>query len=274
MMTRFIATAAVLLMGCKGGGDPLEEPGDIAGWANSASAFGVYSVAHEPLAFSNDAFSFADPDCPATSDDGTTVVITGGCTDSEDRAWDGEVEVVRRDDGWSLTFDGFGDDRFNGMARVSGTFEMDELGEDMHSFDADFDRDGGIESHTTYSGTVAGGYEGPTVWSGSGTVTRDGITINSGTVEAETVDQLRDDEVCPGEGVSGTTTMISDEHTVVITYDGDTACDDDDAARWSLDGEDQGLVKGVTCSAGGPASAASALLVLLLALPLRRRRTS
>ena len=271
-MTRSIAVAALLAAACKSGGDPLERPEDIAGWANSASAFGVYTLAHEPLAFTNDTFSFADPDCPATRDDGTTVVITGACTDADGRAWDGEVDVARREGGWSLTFDGFGDDRFGGMARVTGTFEVDEQRENMHSFDADLERDGGIESSITYSGTVEGGYEGPTVWNGSGHVSRDGITINSGAVDADTVDQLRDADVCPGEGVSGTTTMVSDEHTVVITYDGDTACDDEDAARWSRDGEDQGLVNGVTCSAGSPAGAGCALLVFLLVLPLRRRR--
>ena len=271
MMTRSLA-ALLLALGCGGGGDPLEDADHIAGWANASSAFGVYTIAHEPLAFANQAFSFNDPGCPATSDDGTTVVITGECEDSEGRAWAGEVTVLRRAGGWSLTFDGFGDDRWSGMARVTGSFEVDEEGDSFHSFEADVDIDSGIESHTAYSGTVEGGYQGPTVWNGSGRVSRDGITINSGSVDAETVDQVRDGELCPGEGVSGTTTMVSPEHEVVISYDGDTDCDEDDAARWSLDGEDQGLVTGVTCSAGGPAGAGSALLLLLLAVSLRRRR--
>ena len=273
MVTRRMAAAILLLaLGCGGSGDPLENADEVAGWANSASALGVYTLAHEPLGFANGAFAFSDPDCPATSDDGTTVVITGGCEDTDGRAWDGEVAVVREGAGWSMTFDRFGDDRFGGMARVSGRFDLTEEADDLHSFEADIQRDGGIESRIVYSGTVAGGYEGPTVWNGSGSVSRDGITINSGAVDAETVDQVRDNELCPGEGVSGTTTMTSDEHTVVISYDGDTDCDDDDAARWSRDGEEQGLVTGVTCSAGGPAGFAAALLVLAIALPLRRRR--
>ncbi len=272
MVTRLISVAALVAVGCGGGGDPLESSDDVAGWANSASALGVYTLAHEPLGFANGAFTFADPDCPATSDDDTTVIITGGCEDSQGRAWDGEVAVARRAGGWSLTFDGFGDDRFGGMARVTGSFEVDQQSDDLHAFDADLQRDGGIETRILYSGTVAGGYDGPTVWNGSGSVSRDGVTINSGAVDAETVDQVRDDEVCPGEGVSGTTIMTSDSHTVVISYDGDTDCDDDDAARWSLDGEDQGLVTGVTCSTGGPAATGSAFLVLIAAAALRRRR--
>lgn len=271
-MTRSIATAVVLALGCGRGGDPLEEAEHIAGWANASSAFGVYSLAHEPLGVANQAFSFDDPACPTVSDDGTTVVVTGGCEDSDGRAWAGEVTVLRRDDGWDLDFDGFGDDRFGGMARTSGIFELDELGEDAYSFLAYLDRDGGIESHISYSGRVEGGYDGPTVWNGSGSVSRDGVVINSGEIDAETVNQVRDNEVCPGEGVSGTTTMTSPEHTVVITYDGESDCDDDDAARWSLDGEDQGLVTGVTCSAGGPAGPFAALLVLLLALAISRGR--
>ena len=270
-MTRSLA-ALLLALGCGGGGDPLEDAQHIAGWANSSSAFGVYTMAHEPLAFANQAFSFNDPSCPATSDDGTTVVITGGCEDSEGRAWAGEVTVQRRDGGWDLDLHGFGDDRFGGMARTSGRFEFNELGETAYSFLAYLDRDGGIESHISYNGRVEGGYQGPTVWNGRGSVSRDGVVINSGEIDAETVDQVRDDELCPGEGVSGTTTMVSSAHTVVISYDGETDCDEDDAARWSLDGEDKGLVTGVTCSAGGPAGAGAALLVFLLAASLPRRR--
>ena len=272
MVTRLIIlTCPLLVIACGGGGDPFEDGEDVAGWANSASAFGVYSLAHEPLGFSNEAFTFADAACPATSDDGTTVVISGGCEDSDGRAWDGEVTVVRREGGWSLTFDGFGDDRFGGMALVTGSFEVDRQAEDLHSFDADLERSGGIETRIVYSGTVTGGYQGPTVWNGSGSVSRDGITINSGAVNAVTDDQLRDNEICPGEGVSGSTTLTSDEHTVVVTYDGDTDCDEDDSARWSRDGEDQGLVQGVTCSASGPAGGgAPAALLVLLALAISR----
>lgn len=262
--------AALLTTGCGGGGDPLERPEDIAGWANAASALGVYTSAHEPLGLANGAFAYPDPACPASEDDGTTLVITGGCTDSSERTFDGEVTVARGEGRWTLTFDAFGDDRFGGMARVSGTFTVVEEGQDLYSFAADLDGDGGIETRTRYSGTVAGGYQTTTVWNGSGTIAREGITINSGAVDAETVDQRRDDDVCPGEGLSGTTSMTSDEHTVVIAYDGETDCDEDDAARWSLDGEDQGLVSGVTCSAGGSAGATGALLLLLLALWLRR----
>lgn len=272
MMTRAIPAAALLALGCGGGGDPLENDDDVAGWANASSALGVYTLAHEPLAFANEAFDFNDPDCPTISDDGTTVVITGRCEDSEGRTWAGEVTVLRREGGWSLTLDVFGDDRFGGMARTTGSFEVDEEGEGFHSFEADLDRDGGIETRIVYSGTVEGGYQGPTVWNGSGRVSRDGVVINSGSVDAETVDQLRDNEICPGQGISGTTIMTSDAHTVVISYDGDTDCDEDDAARWSRDGEDQGLVTGVTCAAGGPAGAFAGLLVLLVAAALRRGR--
>lgn len=269
MVTRLIP-AALLAAACGGGGDPFEDGDDVAGWANAASAVGVFTIAHEPLGLANGAYGFPDPACPAADDDGTTLVLTGGCEDSSGRGWEGQVTVLRREDGWSLTFDGFGDDRFGGMARVTGTFEIDRVAEDLHSFEADVDRDGGVETRIVYSGTVAGGYEGPTVWNGAGRVSRDGVTIHSGAVDAETVDQVRDDDACPGEGMSGTTTMSSDEHTVVISYDGETDCDQEDAARWSLDGEDQGLVEGVTCAAGGSAGGAPALLVLVALLRARR----
>lgn len=275
MRLRSLAVAAGLLSaGCAAeGGDPLERPEDIAGWVNEASALGVYSNAHEPLGVANGAFTYVDPACPATADDGTLFVVTGDCQDARGRTWAGEVTVTRGEGSWRLDFDGFGDDRFGGMAALSGSFTIEEQGEDLHAFEADLERDGGIVTRIRYSGTVAGGYDRETVWNGAGTVTRRGVTINSGSVHAETVDQRRDDEVCAGEGLSGTTSMTSEEHTVVVTYDGATDCDDDDAARWSLDGADQGLVTGVTCSAAGPAGTGPALLLLLaLALLTPRRR--
>jgi hypothetical protein len=106
-------------------------------------------------------------------------------------------------------------------------------------------------------------------WSGSGTITRDGDFFSGGTIVAHTESQLRDNDICPGEGVSGTTTMKSDRHVVAISYDGAVACDDAHSARWSLDGTDQGLVSGVTCSAGGPGGAA--LIVVMTFVPLVRR---
>jgi hypothetical protein len=69
--------------------------------------------------------------------------------------------------------------------------------------------------------------------------------------------------------------MVSNEHTVVITYDGATDCDDDDSARWSRDGEDQGLVAGVTCSLGGGQTTCAGTIALVVAVILlagRRRR--
>jgi MYXO-CTERM domain-containing protein len=267
--------AGFLVAGCSGGaGDPLERPEDIAGWANESSALGVYSNAHEPLGLASGAFTYPDPDCPATADDGSALVVTGGCTDATGRTWAGEATVLRGEGRWDVSFDRFGDDRFGGMARLSGSFTLEEQGEDLHAFDADLERDGGIVSRIRYLGSVAGGYGGETVWNGSGTVTRRGVTINAGSVHAETIDERRDDDVCPGEGLSGTTSMTSAEHTVLVTYDGASDCDDDDAARWSLDGVDQGLVTGITCSAGGPTGTGTgaALLLLLVAGALGGRR--
>ena len=65
------AVAGVLaLVGCQH--DPLSDPAQIAAWANAASALGVFTHGYEPLAFADGQLSFADPECPVTSDDGTT----------------------------------------------------------------------------------------------------------------------------------------------------------------------------------------------------------
>jgi hypothetical protein len=279
-LSRSACAFAVLLCACQG--DPLESADDVAGWANTASALAVYTHGYEPLAFADGEISFDDPTCPATTDDGMTVTIAGdGCESSEGEFWFGSATVVRTPGRWILTLDTYGKGQdAAGSSRTTGIFDVIELDVDRYSFDVDLYQNGGIDTDIVYSGTVEGTYDGPTVWNGEGSVRREGVTIDSGTVEAVTVDQLRDNDICPGEGVSGTTTLVSDEHTVVITYDGATDCDDDSAARWSLDGADQGLVTGVVCAIGAPSGrrgegGAGTLLIplaLLGLLGLRSRR--
>ena len=267
---------ALCLAAC--GGDPLDEPDDIAGWAVSASALGAFAEFYEPLAFADGNLPLADTDCPATDDDGTTVTMVGdGCEDSTGATWLGSATVVRGDDG-SRTVELADYDKAEDLgfsATVTGTMEVVQLAENEHSFEIDAHQEGGIDKDVTYSGTVEGGYTGRTVWNGSGTIARDGLVIDSGTIEATTVDQVRDNDVCGGEGISGTTTMVSEAHTVVIEYDGETDCDGDESARWSRDGEDQGLVAGVTCSlaGGGPGTWVSVLAIALaVGVASRRRR--
>jgi MYXO-CTERM domain-containing protein len=121
-----------------------------------------------------------------------------------------------------------------------------------------------------------GDYGQPTVFSGWGTVTRSGGFAPNGTADVSTVDQLFDQGVCLNESVSGQTTIEVDGHDIIVTYDGETDCDADEAARWSLDGEDQGLVQnlGSTCAvtSGGRAGLLWVLMLLGLGAVRSRRR--
>lgn len=261
-----------LLAACSGG-DPLEDDDVIAGWANASSAMGAYEVAREPVAFADGKHQYDDPACPLTSNDGTMATVSGGCTDSKGRVWTGTATVVRGGGGAKMvTFEEFGNDGFGGASKTSGTVAVAELAADRHTFEVDTVMRGGITTDVRYSGSVVGTYDtAATTWNGSGTISRDGDFYKGGTVEAVTVDQVRDD-ACPGEGFSGTTTVTSDEHVVVITYDGATACDPDHSARWSRDGKDRGLVTGVTCNSAGGSSGAAIVLAAIALIGRRRHR--
>lgn len=272
---------AVFAGACGRNADPLSNPEQIAGWANSASSLGVFTRAYDALAFTDGELAFEDPGCPARADDGTTATLDGDCTDSRGTAWSGSATIVRTaDNGRDVTLSNYGRASDPELASfVSGTVAVREIGPDEFSFAVDVRESGGIETDIQYDGTVAGSYDGPTLWNGSGTVARDSVVIDSGSVSVETVDQLRDNDICAGQGISGFTRLVSPEHEVVVTYDGVTDCDDNDAARWSLDGEDQGLIEGVACSASGSNRGAWWWAVLLLVLwvsvaarPRRRRR--
>jgi uncharacterized protein (TIGR03382 family) len=106
-------------------------------------------------------------------------------------------------------------------------------------------------------------------WSGKGWIG----SASSGKLEVSTVDQILDSETCQHESLSGSTTFKAGKSTVVVTYDGATDCDEDSTAHWSLNGQDQGEMAGIGCSAGGGGMglAWGALVALLPLLPRRRR---
>ncbi len=264
--------ALITVLGACADEDPLDDSSQIAGWANASSAIGAFEVAREPVAFADGSHRYADPACPMTSQDATTTTLVGGCTDSDGRAWTGRATIVRESIGRRvLTLDGFGNDAFLGAVASTGTVTIDQVATDHHRFEISVVTRGGITSMIEYEGTVVGSYATRTTWNGTGTITRNGDYFVGGGIAATTVDQVRDNTACPGEGWSGTTEMASASNVVVITYDGETACDSAHGARWSRNGEDQGVVTGVTCSAGGPSGG---VLVIIAAVSiLGRRRT-
>jgi hypothetical protein len=246
-MARRLAWALVVVPTCLGCGsdDPFEPTppfslkSDVKVWANSASAVGVYVHAYEAIGVADGALTFGDPACPTTSDDGTTLTITGGCTDSSDREWTGEATVVRDGGERTLTLDAFDGNE--------GTVVVRETGESTNEFVANLVI-GGVTT-IDYEGSVEGGYEGRTTWNGNGRVERDGVFSPNGSVEATTVDQVLDD-ACSGQAYSGATTLQAGDDTAVVTYDGATDCDDEQNARLSVNGKDRGLVSGISCTMG------------------------
>lgn len=269
---------SVLFFGCSDDGTTdLDNPDHVREWANAASALAVFSNAYSSVATVDTGDDFGSGGCPTVEDDGTTVVVTGGCTQSGSNVeWHGSATIVRTANGYEATFDGYGaGPEGEGANELTGTFIVETTADDTHTFVADYKWGGLIEVDVNYTGNVVGGYTGPTLWNGTGAITRSGFTDASGTVTATTVDQLRDNDQCNGESLSGTTTIVHGDRTLLIEYDGATDCDDENSARYSVDGEDRGTIDGITCSASWGRSAPWALLLPLGAatlLALRRRR--
>lgn len=276
MMLVRTSLVSLVLVGC--GSDTLDDPNNIKIWATNASAVAVYSNIREPIAFADGFFAYPDPNCPVTSDDGSTVRIMGGCTDDESSVWVGDATIIRTAGGTRmLTLNDFGRDDGELPSQLTGTAEIRSTGT-SHAFDVNIVRDGVTSTTIVYNGRVEGDYESPTTWNGSGTVDRDGFGDALGIVTADTIDQVMNDMVCQGQPVSGTTTLRAEDETAVVTYDGATACDEMAAARWSFNGEDRGLVNGINCSvtigAEGAVPAGGMLCIgaFVLARGIRRRR--
>lgn len=263
----------------------LDDAENIQLWANRVSALGVYLNFHEELAFSAGEHEYPDSSCPVVSEAGDVITIEGDCTEEGGKQWVGSVTIERSGDGdRELTYSDFGafSDPDQQSTR-SGTVVVRRINDSLHEFDVDLGHASDVTTTIEYSGSVEGGYTGRTVWNGSGTVSRAGSVSPTGTVSVNTVAQVIDSEECSGQPASGQTTISNDEHVVVVTYDGASDCDDDEAARFSVDGEDRGELTGIMCRVsptlgrGDWSSAALGAFGLLAAAGLRlgrRRRTT
>lgn len=255
--------------------EPLADIDSTRDWANRSSAVGIWSRVHDIVAAGAGRDPFRDPECPVISVDGDTTTVTGGCVANDGRTWAGSATVVTSGEDQDVTITDFGNAEDPGlMSKLSGTATIRGLADGSHSFDLDLVSDTPFQGlyTITYAGTVVGDYTGPSTWNGSGTIDLDGTTVT-----VSTVDELWDGAVCNGAPASGRTTMSTDLHTVVITYDGATDCDDDKNAQWTQDGVSQGAIDGITCAVrpgGGRAALPLLGLGLVVALAVRRRRRS
>jgi MYXO-CTERM domain-containing protein len=246
---------------------PFENDEDVKTWATASSAVSVYSRAYTPIAVADGKQTYEDAACPALSDDGTTLTITGDCVDDVGHDWKGSATVARDGDDRTLTLSDFEGDK--------GSLSSHLTSAGLHEFVAHLVL-GGVTT-VDYMGSVSGDYGAQTIWNGSGTVKRDGFISPNGSVDATTLDEVVDDSVCAGQPVSGSTTLKSGNDTAVITYDGETDCDSKQNAKLSVNDQDRGLISGISCSVqasgarGGSPVAALVLLLGAFALRLRRR---
>lgn len=242
-------------------------------WANAASALGVFANLYEPLAAADFRVTFDDPTCPSIEDDGTTMTITGGCTDTDGVERLGVAIVVREGDDRMLVLDAYGEDRDGRRREVTGTASVISIGPASYQWSTDHTIEGGVTTSVTYDGTLEGTYDEPTFWNGQGEVERDGVVAPAGRVTATTVDQVRFDSTCPGESLSGQTTVADSAHTAVITYDGETDCDEEHTAQWAFDGADQGPITGISCAASSGRGSPLPFAIFLIALSRQNRRS-
>jgi hypothetical protein len=278
---------------CGLGGTPtarLSTADDIRSWS-SASAPAVYATA---LGAFNPTSTTHDPACPSVTTSGETQTYTGNCTDSHGVEWKGTAQMVGAVGmrAASVTLNGFGRTSMvqcNGSSvpnteTADGTVTTSQSGDTVSftiGLSTTFDRPvlGACTTRESgtgtvlYSGTFRSNGSDPTTWNGSGDV---GDSLR-GQVHAVTSAEVIDHASCETEALSGSTTLSAGGHTAVITYDGASDCTMDSTVTWSLDGNPQGVVSGVACSAGlGPGRAGMAPAVVLGVLAaagcLARRR--
>jgi len=277
-----LGTCSVLLLaGCGSDKDPFEapppsssdssltQPANVRIWATSASAFALYAHAYDAVAWADGEKPFPDPACPVTREDGDTLTAEGDCTDSTGTQYVGLLTVKRSDDGDnSVNYSAYGTRKSDSATDTrTGTADVRRIDATNRDFSLHVVHASGTRTTVDYEGHVIGDYDARTVWSGSGTVVREGLLPPVGTVEVSTSAEVVDNDVCSGEPVSGNTTIENDAgETVVVTYDGDVDCDDEHAATYTLNGDPKGKITGIACAASPGRTGPGGALVVALAL--------
>jgi len=248
-----------------------------------------------------------DPTCPVATTMGTTIMVEGGCTDSDGDAWSGSAVFDGDINGdWTVTWNAFtvvdapsecngdpADDRgstvVDGSASLSGTagtvasftlnvtetdVQPNLLGCGEHTIEKTYDYSGTVE---TGADTDGDGTPDELTFDGAGTISR-AEKADDLTITATTVAQFMDRTICDREPLSGTTTMVSGNHSGVVTNDGATDCDDPPTGAFTYDGEAQDEVAiGSVCTVvrvggrGAPAGLALVAAVLVAGIAFRRR---
>lgn len=269
-----LGVMALAGIGCIGCGP--NEAEEARTWATTSSAPSVYWNVYELVAVAQGERTFGDPACPVTTDDGTVLTVTGECTTTEGDRVFGSATVTRgaSDGDLELALAGWGGETDLGDVRTTGTATITRMETELHAFELDLVVDGVNTTRIDYEGTVRGTYDAPTTWNGTGTIEREGFAP-TGRVLATTLDERFDGAVCNGQPISGTTTIMRDGRTDVITYDGAMDCDEAKGAQWSVNGTSRGLLTDISCAAtpGGRSPLALGAFALVgLGMLVRRSR--
>lgn len=267
-----------------------------------ASAPNAFLQSYLPILTADISLQFGGT-CPTKTESGATTTYTGGCTDEEGQTWSGSATLEQGESGGTIEYDGFGfasttscggmgypsSTEWNGRLEMggmptpggAGTFETD-LRVDLTGPDEDDCSASTYAWAFDYAGTFEEGPDGDgdsepdaQIYDGEGEF---GILIVSGDpslegrVSAETVDEIvvttftsdTSFTLCQTEALSGTTTIEAGGQTTVITYDGDTDCDEESTVTWSLDGASQGELAGIGCSVATTRSSSGAGIAFLL----------
>lgn len=294
---------ALSLPGCGGDGGvaeeldgykeaKLESGDDVKQWSGSASAVTIFFFSMTPMLVADLSHQGDnETNCPELITEGSKKTYKGGCTDESGRTWFGTAvtDAFNRETSslGLIRYEGFGYESTEpcGGQTMATSLKVDgeikgESTENLSkpTFDINFrmELSNVNDDCTLKSDTLLIDYAGAfermgtgQKWSGKGWIG----SASSGKLEASTVDQILDSETCQHESLSGSTTLKAGKSTVVVTYDGATDCDEDSTAHWSLNGQDQGEMARIGCSAGGGGMglAGGALVALLTLLPRRRR---
>ena len=273
----------------------LSDPEIVQGYAGF-SAPSQFIITYAPKLTASLLYQFGggSVDCPVITgldengEQTEAMTLTGGCTDDNGTEWFGSY-VEEGYPMYTAVFDGWGSKETsddcpgeytttltNGVVEFgissTGSAEADALivmstnGPNAENNCIASSSDIGINSVIGLGESTEG-----TLFNSSGevAVSSEG---QGGTVEVTTADEVVNGEVCEPEALSGTTTLTTDDHEAVITYDGATDCDEAATVTWTLDGVDQGVMEGISCASQHQTPRDFGLVAALLGLVGLSRR--
>ena len=192
--------------------------------------------------------AFSDGSCPTLEETGSTMTVTGGCTDSSGTTWNGSYVSVTSGKSSVITYSDFGYTNADGGIGLSGSLDVTALGvkgaKGVELISDDFSLsyiDGAQSKFLTiaYTDYALSGAFFEMLWTEPGSFTVQGQANISDMGQLSFSGGATSEQICASEYDSGAI-VLEGSDTVTLDFDGAKTCDG--CTPWTSEGGLSGAI--------------------------------